>query len=80
MKNKLPEEIVWRRDKVGFEPPQKKWMELKPLQELIITSKEKLVSEKILKPEVLSEKINPQDAHEAENDDWRYLSSALLFK
>jgi asparagine synthase (glutamine-hydrolysing) len=80
MKNKLPGEIVWRRDKVGFEPPQKKWMELKPLQELIITSKEKLVSEKILKPEVLSEKINPQDAHEAENDDWRYLSSALLFK
>ncbi len=28
MKNKLPNEIVWRRDKVGFEPPQKKWMEL----------------------------------------------------
>jgi asparagine synthase (glutamine-hydrolysing) len=80
MKNKLPGEIIWRRDKVGFEPPQKMWMELKPLQKLIIASKEKLVSEKILKPAVLSKKTNPKDAYEAENDDWRYLSSALLFK
>ena len=27
MKQQLPEEIVWRKDKVGFEPPQKKWMQ-----------------------------------------------------
>jgi asparagine synthase (glutamine-hydrolysing) len=80
MKNKLPDQIVWRRGKVGFEPPQKQWMEFKPVQELIHTAKETLVKEKILKPEVLTQKINAKAAHEAENDDWRYLSSALLFK
>ena len=26
MKGKLPEEIVWRRDKVGFETPEQKWL------------------------------------------------------
>src|SRR5690606_29972955 len=27
MDSKLPPEIAWRRDKVGFEPPQKHWMQ-----------------------------------------------------
>ncbi|MFI5154258.1 MAG: asparagine synthase (glutamine-hydrolyzing) [Chitinophagales bacterium] len=76
MENELPEKIVWRKDKVGFEPPQKVWMEQKIMQEYIQEAKRKLVSEKILKPEVLSKKIQPQDAHAAENYDWRYLVAA----
>lgn len=79
MEKSLPAEIAWRRDKVGFEPPQKNWMESAAVQDLIYASKEKLVSEKILKPGVLSEKIKAKNAHEAENYDWRYLSSASLF-
>jgi asparagine synthase (glutamine-hydrolysing) len=35
MKEQLPAEIVWRKDKVGFEPPQKKWMQNPTLQEMI---------------------------------------------
>ena len=27
MKNKLPDEIVWRKDKTGFEPPQEQWIQ-----------------------------------------------------
>jgi asparagine synthase (glutamine-hydrolysing) len=26
MKDRLPQEIVWRKNKIGFEPPQKQWM------------------------------------------------------
>lgn len=76
----LPAQITWRPDKVGFEPPQKEWMELKPVQELIFAAKEKLVQEKVLRPEVLTQDINAQTAHAAGNYDWRYLSSAMLFK
>ena len=36
--------------------------------------------EKILNPEVLDKNIRPQAAHDPGNDDWRYLSAALLFK
>lgn len=80
MKNNLPGEIVWRKDKTGFEPPQKEWMQNKNIQELIIQAKKKLVDERILKPEVMNKSISPRAAHETGNYDWRYLSSSFLFK
>ena len=80
MKSKLPDSIVWRKDKVGFEPPQLQWMQHKKLQEMIRDAKNKLVNEKILKPEVLNKKIIHKAAHEADNYDWRYLTASLLFK
>jgi|CXWL01.1.fsa_nt_gi asparagine synthase (glutamine-hydrolysing) len=80
MKNKLPESIVWRRDKVGFEPPQKTWMENNRVQDVIRGAKKKLVDEKVLKPEVLQKKIRPGASHDADNYDWRYFSAAGLFK
>ncbi len=80
MSKSLPAEIAWRRDKVGFEPPQKTWMENKNVQEAIQEAKRILVNENILKQEVLVKKITPRSAHEADNFDWRYLSGAYLFK
>lgn len=80
MKNKLPDEIVWRRDKTGFEPPQQQWLSNENIRQLIIDAKQKLVDEKILKPGVMSKPIEVKAAHEADNHDWRYLSSAFLFK
>lgn len=80
MKEKLPAEIVWRKDKVGFEPPQQTWMQEPRLQEAVQEAKRKLVEEKILKPEVLQKPVTPMSAHAADNYDWRYLSSSLLFK
>lgn len=80
IKNKLPENITWRKDKVGFEPPQEQWMQQPAMQEAIRQSKKKLVDAGILKPSVLDKKIVPATAHAAGNYDWKYLSSALLFK
>lgn len=79
MKDKLPAGITWRKDKVGFEPPQKTWMENKTIKEAIHAAKVKLVNEKILKPEALNKKIEPKSAHAGDNYDWRYFSSGLLF-
>jgi asparagine synthase (glutamine-hydrolysing) len=80
LKNKLPDSITWRRDKVGFEPPQKTWMENDNVKEAIQEAKKKLAAEKILRPEALQKSIIPQSAHEAGSFDWRYFSAATLFK
>ena len=79
MENEMPAEIVWRKDKIGYEPPQREWMQEAGMQEAIIHAKEKLVKEKILKKEILSKKNQPHDANAVESYDWRYLSSVILF-
>ncbi|UEG50946.1 asparagine synthase (glutamine-hydrolyzing) [Ferruginibacter lapsinanis] len=78
MEKNLPDAIVWRKDKVGYEPPQQEWMHNKKLMEYIHEAKKKLVAEKILSPSVLNNKIVPMAAHDADNFDWRYLCAAQL--
>ncbi len=80
MKNELPESITWRKDKVGFEPPQKNWMSNKNVQIAIQEAKSTLVNEKVLNPSVLDKKIEPKNSYDADNYDWRYLSAAAIFK
>jgi asparagine synthase (glutamine-hydrolysing) len=76
MENILPGEIAWRKDKVGFEPPQEKWMSEKKMLEFIREAKTYLVQERILDRSVLEKKIQPHGAHAADSFDWRYLSAA----
>ncbi len=78
MDTKLPDEIVWRKDKVGYEPPQQQWMQNKLLQDYIHEAKKKLSDAKILKPGVLNKKIEPKTAHADNNFDWRYLCAAQI--
>jgi asparagine synthase (glutamine-hydrolysing) len=80
LKGHLPEQITWRKDKVGFEPPQKQWMQNDELQEMIREAKKELADLKILKPSAVDKKIIPRSAHETDNYDWRYLSASILFK
>ena len=74
----LPKEIVWRTDKIGYEPPQKEWMQNKNVIEQLENAKQKLVAEKLLHKKVLSQSIEPKATHEAGNYDWRYLCAANL--
>ncbi len=76
MEKILPAEITWRKDKVGFEPPQEKWMGEKRMQELIREARSFLVKEEILNDGVLGKKIQPHGSHAADGFDWRYLSAA----
>src|SRR5688572_6330610 len=75
----LPKDIVWRKDKIGFEPPQKQWMQNSLVQERIQESKKILVEKNILSSSVLNKTITPTDAHAADNRDWRYWSASYLF-
>lgn len=78
MAKKLPAEIVWRRDKVGYEPPQLQWMENATMQEYIQEAKRKLVNKGILNNTVLHKPVSPAAAHAADNYDWRYLCAAQI--
>lgn len=75
----LPAEITWRKDKQGFEPPQKKWMENKEVQESIQEGKKKLVDHHILQASALHKKIKPHDSYAANGWDWKYWSASFLF-
>ena len=76
MDKQLPNEIVWRKDKVGFEPPQQQWMQQPQVQDYMHESKRKLADKGILKRSALNKPIHPQSSHEAGNFDWRYLCAA----
>lgn len=78
MEKKLPASIVWRKDKIGFEPPQQQWLQQTGMQDYIQEAKRKLVNKGILKKQVLDKKIVPLEAHDANNFDWRYLCAAQL--
>ncbi len=73
---RLPDSIIWRSGKVGYEPPQKKWMQEPYITERIHAAKQKLSNAGILKKSVLQKPIVPIAAHEAGNYDWRYLCAA----
>ncbi|MBL7702267.1 MAG: asparagine synthase (glutamine-hydrolyzing) [Ferruginibacter sp.] len=78
MDKKLPDEIVWRKEKIGFEPPQKKWLEDPVMQDYIHEAKKKLANAGILSKNAVTKKIEPLAAHADKNYDWRYLCSAQV--
>lgn len=80
MHQHLPKHIVWRKDKVGFEPPQQQWMQDATVQQAIVQAKEILVAAGILQPGVLRQPIQPKAAHAANNMDWRYWSLSYLYR
>src|SRR6266496_625626 len=59
----LPDEIVWRKKKIGFEPPQKEWMQDTRVQDMVQEARKKLVNEKILKPEILNRSVIANSSH-----------------
>jgi asparagine synthase (glutamine-hydrolysing) len=78
MEKNLPAEIINRKDKIGFEPPQLIWMQLPEVQQMIASAKKKLVDQKILKPATLTRSIRATSAYEKDNHDWKYLAAANL--
>ena len=76
MQDILPKSIVWRTDKIGFEPPQKQWMQHNTMQEYIQESRRTLVDKGILNKKIINQPIQSKSAHEADNRDWQYLCAA----
>jgi asparagine synthase (glutamine-hydrolysing) len=76
MDKKLPDVITWRRDKTGFEAPQKTWMQQKKVGEMVQAARQKLVNEKILDKAILNTPLQPTASYDSSPFDWRYLSAA----
>lgn len=75
----LPDAVLYRKGKTGFEPPQQQWMQDDHVQQMIIAARETLVSKKVLQPAILATPVKPGAAHDADNYDWRYLCASAVF-
>lgn len=76
----LPKEIAWRKDKVGFEPPQQSWMENKNFKDMLMASIQTLVKEGILNKAVLAKPLISHQVNAAsDNYSWRYLMAGKMF-
>ena len=80
MEHKLPQNIIWAKGKIGYEPPQETWMKTKAIQEMIFEVRKKLVDHQVLNKVILQKPIIAKSAHAPENIDWRFLCAASLLK
>ncbi|MBN3583043.1 asparagine synthase (glutamine-hydrolyzing) [Algoriphagus aestuarii] len=76
----LPKEITWRKDKIGFEPPQKSWMESANTQENIRASREILTNKGVLKKGAKDFPIVSQAANTQGDGSWSHLMVAKMFE
>jgi asparagine synthase (glutamine-hydrolysing) len=74
----LPKEICWRKDKVGYEPPQKRWMENRLIKDKIMSATEKLVDDRILDKKVLNKEAKTHSTSERGNNEWAHLMTSYL--
>jgi asparagine synthase (glutamine-hydrolysing) len=76
MKNKLPDSIIDRTDKVAFETPQAEWMKNASIQDRIQDAKNELIGMKWLDKKILTRKADQLTVHAANNIDWQILCLA----
>ncbi len=77
MDKKLPSEICWQKGKIGFEPPQKQWMQQPDFHGLLHDARKKLVERNICHKRLLDKPVVPADAHESGNFDFRSLIAGM---
>jgi asparagine synthase (glutamine-hydrolysing) len=75
----LPPEICRRTDKIGYEPPQKHWMENSAIKERINESIRKLADAGILNKKQLNKHPNGHSASERGDKSWDYMMAGYLF-
>jgi asparagine synthase (glutamine-hydrolysing) len=75
--SELPAKICWRKDKIGYEPPQKTWMESEQVQENIQRAKQKLKELDILSRH--SDNKLTEATKNIENTNWRLWMAGELF-
>lgn len=76
----LPPQITWRKDKIGYEPPQAQWMNSKKIKDLIMNSKEILYDEKIISLQELRKVPGTNSATSKGDKSWNYLMAGMLFR
>lgn len=74
----LPPEIGWRKDKIGFEPPQKSWMGRPEIRDRIRVAREKLVREGILDKKIRDNDILPAESNSRGDNSWAQLMAGEI--
>ena len=74
----LPQEIGWRTDKIGYEPPQKSWMESEIMKNKLNHSKELLIKNNYFNKSILDQKVNTQDTGDLRKNSWGYLMASSV--
>jgi asparagine synthase (glutamine-hydrolysing) len=69
--NILPNEICWRKDKIGYEAPQMSWMEAPEISSMINANASKLVTSNILDKAVLKKDILPHAQNDIKSKAWK---------
>lgn len=59
-KDELPAKICWRKEKIGYEPPQKQWMQNKEITERVSEYKSRFLSEGILHKRFKNKELPPE--------------------
>lgn len=77
--NLLPNEITWRKDKIGYEPPQKDWMKNPRVIDMIMERRQELVKKGVLNKKVLDYKIIPESANQNSNNTWSHWMVGNLY-
>jgi asparagine synthase (glutamine-hydrolysing) len=75
-RSSVPDAILYRKGKTGFEPPQAAWMSLPSAQAAIGQARQKLVDAGMLKPSVLRRPLQPTGAYDRHPYDWRIWMAA----
>jgi len=68
--NLLPQEIAWRKNKIGYEPPQKSWMETSAVKEKIRESKRKLYEQDVISKQEFEKQPVTNSAASINNKSW----------
>lgn len=77
----LPQEICWRKDKIGYEPPQENWMDHKEIKEKIYHSRKLLIDEGVLNKKILDTPIVSEQSNISKSNTWRvWMGGSLLNK
>lgn len=74
----LPEQITWRKDKIGYEPPQNNWLKNKKVHEKIHESKKRLFEKNIISKKEF-ERNSSVDSSQNNNKNWQLWMAGEMF-
>ncbi|MBL7696723.1 MAG: asparagine synthase (glutamine-hydrolyzing) [Chitinophagaceae bacterium] len=80
MDDKIPDEIVWKKRKTGFEPPQRKWMENSRMIEYLREAKSHLVQYGLLDKLVLDQRPSSNEAFDRQAYEWRWMAISAFIR
>ncbi len=75
----LPREITWRKDKIGYEPPQTSWLQNKKIQEKIHESKRRLFEHHVISKKEFERSTSLNNSSERNNKNWKLWMAGEIF-